>query len=199
MPKTRIQTVLSLLIAASVTLLSLNACKADTPGAQSSNSSGSESADGAPEAKAASSSTKPFKHTEPDVAIEYPGNWTIVEVKAPFLFKMRDPSGRANINGSFEPVPADMTHVAFAKAVEDLYGTRPEMHYKKISEEEITVSGIKAIKRLHTLGEEDKPAKQMSVYFTRDSVGYSVNCTTLPAWYTQFEPIFNKVIESVKL
>lgn len=180
---------LSLMIAASLSLFTLTACQAG---------SGSESTDGAPEAKAAAAAFKTFKHPEVKFSMEYPANWEIEEVNAPFLMKMRDPSGRANINGSFEKAPG-MTHLTFAKAVEDLYNAKPEVNYKKISENEITIDGVKAIKRIHNLGETGKPAQQMSIYFVKDDVGYSVNCTTLPAWFANFEPIFNKSIDSVKL
>ncbi len=184
MSKTKL---LSLMIGVSLTIFSLGACSTAPD-------------DGVKMAKEALVATKPYIKTDPKISIEYPANWKVENVKGNDLFKMRNVEGGASMSGMVQVAPL-MTSESYAKAVQDIYSFRPrgKLVHKKYSEEEITIDGVKAVKIIHNQGGLNHSVKVLSVYFVKGDLAYTINCGSKEIWFAQFEPVFNKVIESIKL
>lgn len=185
---------------ASLALSCLGACQAGADKTDSANITDSaDKTDWASEAREALKGTKSFKHSNMNLSFDYPANWNQEESEPPILFKMRAPTRNASINGSGESAP-DLNHLTLAQAVEDLYAENPELYFKKLSQEEITIGGTtKAVKRIYTTGDSPKKAKQLSLFWVKDGNGYTINCTTKEHGFAQYEPVFNKIIKSIKL
>ncbi len=200
----RAKTELSLVYALSLGILLSSACFAEdtssnsTPASSEATGAAVSANDEAKQAaKVALSATKDFKHAEMNFSLSYPANWESKEIGAPFLIKIKDPSNRASISAVVEATPPGGTSAMYAKAVEAYMNKIPENNYKILSEEEITLCGAKAVKRLQTMGDHD--ANQLAIYLVKDGKSFSIHCTAFLDYFKSFEPVFNKFIESVKL
>lgn len=141
---------------------------------------------------------KTFKHAEIEFSIDYPEGWAVPDFGSPYLLKAKDPNGKANINAAVEQALG--TSKDFAQRTAEFMSKNPDDHYQIISTEDTTICGEKAVKRIQTMGDgKDFSAKQMAIYVVKNNISYVVNLTCTAESYAEYEPIFNKMVESIKI
>lgn len=141
---------------------------------------------------------KTFKHGEIEFSIVYPEGWEVPDFGSPYLLKAIDPNRKANLNAAVEQALG--TSKDFAQRTAEFMSKNPDDHYQIISTEDTTICGEKAVKRIQTMGDgKDFSAKQMAIYVVKNNISYVVNFTCTAESYAEYEPIFNKIIESIKI
>ncbi|MCW5823111.1 MAG: hypothetical protein KIT34_09930 [Cyanobacteria bacterium TGS_CYA1] len=141
---------------------------------------------------------KTFKHGEIEFSIDYPEGWEVPDFGSPYLLKAKDPNRKANLNAAVEQALGSSKD--FAQRTAEFMAKNPDDHYQIVSTEDTTICGEKSVKRIQTMGDgKDFIAKQMSIYVVKNNISYVVNCTCTAESYPEYEPVFNKIIESIKI
>ncbi len=147
-------------------------------------------------ARDALASMKTYENKQIPFSFVYPSNWKATEGAPPTFLKLMEPNSVASVGVTIEPTPPGGTSKGYSDVIEKFL-SQDDKNYKKLSEEEITVSGIKAIKKLQTMGQGN--AKQIGVYAVKSDNSIAVHFTCLNGLYSELEPVFNKMIESIKI
>lgn len=136
-------------------------------------------------------------------SISYPGDW----VEAPGVMALgalaayRAPSacggGFANMNVLREDLPVSMSLQDFWEANQPDLATI--QGYAPISEEEITLCGLPAIKHVCTTTMRGTTAKHVQAFLVEGKVGWLIMCSTAADCWNQYEPVFDAIINSFEL
>ena len=71
--------------------------------------------------------------------------------------------------------------------------------YRDISEEQVSLGGMAAIKHVSTASLGIVTFKQMQVYLVEGSTGWVITCTVTLGFWSQYEPIFDTIVNSFRL
>jgi hypothetical protein len=135
-------------------------------------------------------------------SISYPENWQITSGSSDFLVGFGAPEAEAGIQAS-----CIVAHeVVTRKENLQSYFTRIKGNLKKklkgytpVSEEEITLDQIPAIKHVYTFFDKNVTFKQMAIYLKQGEVGWVINCSCSPDAYNSYQPTFEAVAASFQL
>lgn len=147
------------------------------------------------------SSMKEYKEPGGSFSISYPDSWELEPLTTGLIFHARLYHGNVNIRVSKEDVPATTTTEQYKDAIIDtIKKTYPQLNLKILSTDKIDLHGTPALKSIQTTTPPTKDvAKQMDVVSVKKAKGYTITITTSEEWFPQFEPVFNKMVESVTL
>lgn len=149
--------------------------------------------------KSAMADMKSFKDEKSGYSIDYPSSWESKEVKPPMTFKIFGYNGQVNVNGAIDEVSTDTTAQMYADAVKEYMSTQPGYAFKIISEKAVKIAGIDGIQRVQQINHGNFSGHQIAVYFVTNSKAYQFNGTAITDEYPFFEPLFQKMIDSIKL
>ena len=71
--------------------------------------------------------------------------------------------------------------------------------YRGISEEQVSLGGMAAIKHVSTASLGIVTFKQRQVYLVEGSTGWVITCTVRLEWWSQYDPIFDNIVNSFRL
>jgi len=71
--------------------------------------------------------------------------------------------------------------------------------YTFISKEGLTLGRRVGIKHVYTYLREARTYKVMELYMVKDLTGWTISCVTVPACWSQYEPIFDAIVGSFRL
>lgn len=149
--------------------------------------------------KTALADMKTFKDEKSGYTVNYPSSWQLKEYEAPMCFKVFAFEGGVNVNSAVEEVPANATAQDYADAVKDFIAKKPEYNFKSISETKVKVDGVDAVQRVQEMGDAEFMGRQLAVYFVKNNKAYTFNGTAESKEFPYFEPVFQKMVESIKL
>ncbi len=172
---------------------------ADTPAAKQKMGTGLDAKSLSEAAKSAMADMKTYKDKKSGYTVDYPSSWELKETVPPYSFKFFAYNGQVNVNGAIDEVPADATAEMYATAVKEYMSSQPGYAYKIISEKPVKIAGVDGIQRVQQITHEDFTGNQIAVYFVANSKAYQFNGTTIAEEYSVFEPVFQKMIDSIKL
>lgn len=146
-----------------------------------------------------------FQDPKAGFSMSYPSNWVKAEkVEAPSILNVGVFKGTVNLSATIEDEPKEVTSEQYAKVTDDaINGAVGKNSLQKLSETDVSIDGTPARKRIHVLttpsGDATIKVKQVMVLLAKDGKGYCVTGTALEEWFPQFEPVFNKMFESIKI
>lgn len=149
--------------------------------------------------KTALADMKTFKDEKSGYTLDYPSSWQLKEYEAPMCFKVFAFEGGVNVNSAVEEIPTNATAQDYADAVKDFIAKKPEYHFKSISETKVKVAGVDAVQRVQEMGDAEFLGRQLAVYFVKNNKAYTFNGTTESKQFSLFEPVFQKMVDSIKL
>ena len=133
-------------------------------------------------------------------AIQYPQDWEMESAEgilARFLGGESDmmcsPQCSVRIVELSEPMSVD----AWFEELKGNYTT--DEGYIPISEEEITVDGVAAIKHVLTVAVLEGTFQAVQLYLVDGTTGWIVTCVTVKHCWANYEPVFANVIASFRL
>lgn len=157
-------------------------------------------------AKQALASMAQFKNASGTFSMDYPSTWERSEkVEPPMIFHVATYKGTVNLSVTEEDEPKDVGSAEYAKATDEAIAKTTALgNLKKLEETEISLNGTPAHKRIHLIGTETKDGKQLQirqimVLACKGGKGYCITGSVLADWLPQFEPVFNKMIDSIKI
>lgn len=150
------------------------------------------------------SSMKEFKEPGGSFSMSYPASWEVAEkVEAPVIFKAALFHGTVNMSVTGEDLPEGTSSKAYADATDEAIKKAIKNDIKKESEVDVDLQGSPARKRIHSLSAESEGkiinVEQTMVLCAKGKKGYCITFSSLQEWFAQFEPVFNKIIESIKI
>lgn len=150
-------------------------------------------------AKSALADMKTYKDEKSGYTIDYPSSWELRDSEPPYSFKFFAFNGQVNAYGAMDEVPADVTARMFAAVVKEHMSSQPGYAYKMISEKPVKIAGVDGIQRVQQITHEGSTGNQIAVFFVTNSKAYQFNGTAIAEEYSVFEPVFQKMIDSIKL
>jgi hypothetical protein len=141
------------------------------------------------------------------LAIDYPGDWEPIPDEYMEWF-----AGEMGVTGFWAPVAcgdfiANFNVVneplPFSMSVETYFDSskrhlRSLEGYGPVSEEEITVNGMTAMRHLFNQTSDGDTIRQMQVYLVRDETGWVLTYSTSSSCWQQYEPVFNHMTDSFR-
>ncbi|MBX9571912.1 MAG: hypothetical protein K2X77_23670 [Candidatus Obscuribacterales bacterium] len=146
-----------------------------------------------------------FQDPSSAFTMSYPSNWKRTpKVEAPTILHLAVYEGTVNVIATAEDEPKDLTAVEYAKVTDEAISKAiPKDSLKRISEEDISLNGTPARKWTQVVssvsGGEKVNVKQVMILTTKNGKGYCVTASALENWYSQFEPVFDKMASSIKI
>ena len=145
--------------------------------------------------------------TEPGGAfsMSYPTNWERNEkLEAPQILNIQDFKGVVSLSVSSEEEPKEVTTAQYAKLTDETIAKVVAADaISDVLETDISLNGTPAKKRTHLIasgsGKDKINVKQVMILAAKNGRGYCITGSALQDWFPQFEPLFNKMIESIKI
>jgi tetratricopeptide (TPR) repeat protein len=131
---------------------------------------------------------------ESTISIGQPPDWAAKE-----SVTLSDPSGRANVIVSIEPVPVGTTSQEYADAIGEQFREEEfaEFHELAVTETELTDGGSAILRRFSWTPSESAPVTQMQLYRVDGARGLTATATTSSASFSAIELELEQVLLSV--
>lgn len=135
-------------------------------------------------------------------SISYPETWNVKADSSDYVACFVAPEaklgGTANCVVAHEKVPAQSSlQVFFAGSKKDIQ--KQFKQYNAVSEEELTIDGIPAMKHVFTFYDKNMTVKVMQIYLKQGEVGWVVTCTSVPGAFDSYLTAFETVTASFHL
>jgi hypothetical protein len=148
-------------------------------------------------------SMKTFKDPS-GFAMDYPASWDDTPTLPGMLLTVRNLKGTVNLNVSVEDQPPGTTVAQYEQAVDELVARKfPQLKYQKLTSRDMEISGLPARVRISSveIHSDGKviPARQIAVFCMKGNKAYLINGSAMEDWFPQFEPVFNRMISSIKI
>ena len=146
-----------------------------------------------------------FQDAKSGFSMSYPSNWTRTEkVNESMILKVAVYEGTINVSATAEDESKELTSTQYAQLTDEMIGKSiGKMGLEKVSEDDISLNGTPGRKRIHVLTTQsdgkDVRVKQVMILAAKNGKGYSMTASAIEDWYPQFEPVINKMIESIKI
>jgi len=145
---------------------------------------------------------RPYTDRAISFSVAYPENWKKMSASERFLVGFEVPEAERGVRTNFVVAheklsPQDALQTYFAWAKIELENKFKEYHI--ISEEEITIDKIPAVKHVFTFVDKGTTFKQIAIYLKQGKTGWVVSLTTTPEDFDSYQPTFKAMAASFHL
>lgn len=137
-------------------------------------------------------------------SMDYPASWEALPTVPGMLLKIRIFGGKVNVIVTAEDEPPGTTIAQYEQGVEEAVAKNyPQLKFNKLSSRDIEIGGLPARRRIYAVETPASdgrlvPGRQLSVVCIKANKAYLISGSALEDWFPQFEPVFDRMIGSIK-
>lgn len=131
-------------------------------------------------------------------SISAPSNWITKEATLPYIYKASTPQNEADVHVTVGDCDDDSS-ASFAKSVIFYLRKDPDISVENCSDQEVLISGVKAIRRQQTLVIKGSRIWQLCYYIVKSGKAFGFNASTDERTGKILTPVFDKMATSIQI